>query len=615
MSDTTEGRQGPSGITVVVWLLIVALGAPALALAGYAWVAIVKPADAMGWADVAVRTIKVLLLSDVYYDTNYVPSSAPGAPHPAMFTPEWMLIVARSLGVAAVLLFGWRVIFNALRQAAAREGVRWRRGHDVVIGDGVAARAYIAQQPQRMITHLSSLDPMRTAKHARVTRSGPLRRQLLAAGAYRAKRILVDEETYSQTLETATEIANEPRIREVLAYISDATMAERFNLLSDRIRSFSYAPGVARKVMLSHPPYLLAHQMGLPKQHIVMFGFGSVGQALVREFLVTSLVGDLSNLMITVVDLAIDERRNSFLRRFPGLPSFVDIAYVNADATSPSVLQHPELVARYQLMSVCAVYLALSETSLPLPVAMDFASEFGRLDREAQASPSPPAWRRNAPIFVCTQNRAGLPKVRDGAGRVGALGQAKPQDHKLLEERQVVPFGEWTEALDGASMLEDSADEQARAYHTHYLNNLPIEQRGSGAGVPWAQLPEPYRISNRRTVAHIRAKLFATGYPLGDWLESRKISRTHDLPADGGEALDRLNPEQKEKLARIEHDRWVVDRVLSGWRHGPVRDNAALIHPLLIAYENLSEAERDKDRANIKTTIEILKSAMGKQKR
>jgi hypothetical protein len=52
-----------------------------------------------------------------------------------------------------------------------------------------------------------------------------------------------------------------------------------------------------------------------------------------------------------------------------------------------------------------------------------------------------------------------------------------------------------------------------------------------------------------------------------------------------------------EELARQEHDRWVADLRRDGWRPttGP-KDPGRKLHPLLVGWEELDEAEREKDR-------------------
>ncbi len=51
-----------------------------------------------------------------------------------------------------------------------------------------------------------------------------------------------------------------------------------------------------------------------------------------------------------------------------------------------------------------------------------------------------------------------------------------------------------------------------------------------------------------------------------------------------------------EAIARVNHDVWAAKRISEGWRFGPRRDDATKLHPDLVAYEFLTEAEKAYDR-------------------
>lgn len=55
-------------------------------------------------------------------------------------------------------------------------------------------------------------------------------------------------------------------------------------------------------------------------------------------------------------------------------------------------------------------------------------------------------------------------------------------------------------------------------------------------------------------------------------------------------ALD--NPQA---TAAEQHDAWARDKLASGWKHGPVKDEAKKEHPALVAYDKLSIGTKAKD--------------------
>ena len=53
-------------------------------------------------------------------------------------------------------------------------------------------------------------------------------------------------------------------------------------------------------------------------------------------------------------------------------------------------------------------------------------------------------------------------------------------------------------------------------------------------------------------------------------------------------ALDGNTPEKS-------HEGWMAERLAAGWVYGPTLDRAAKIHPNLIPYDQLPEAQKRKD--------------------
>lgn len=73
-----------------------------------------------------------------------------------------------------------------------------------------------------------------------------------------------------------------------------------------------------------------------------------------------------------------------------------------------------------------------------------------------------------------------------------------------------------------------------------------------------------------------------------------------------------MSEDQIEIMAVMEHRRWWADRSLNGWRFAEERDDINLLHPNMIPYADLSEADKQKDRDSVVTTIKLA-SADGKK--
>lgn len=64
--------------------------------------------------------------------------------------------------------------------------------------------------------------------------------------------------------------------------------------------------------------------------------------------------------------------------------------------------------------------------------------------------------------------------------------------------------------------------------------------------------------------------------------------------------------ELTESLAKNVHEVWAAGRIADGWKYGSVRDDAKKEHPCLIAYEELTEEEKEYDRATALSTIKFI---------
>ena len=64
--------------------------------------------------------------------------------------------------------------------------------------------------------------------------------------------------------------------------------------------------------------------------------------------------------------------------------------------------------------------------------------------------------------------------------------------------------------------------------------------------------------------------------------------------------------ELTESLSKNVHEVWASGRIAAGWKYGPVRDEIKKEHPCLIPYEDLSEEEKDYDRATAISTIKYI---------
>jgi hypothetical protein len=136
----------------------------------------------------------------------------------------------------------------------------------------------------------------------------------------------------------------------------------------------------------------------------------------------------------------------------------------------------------------------------------------------------------------------------------------------------------------------------ARAVHDDYLRRHQAENASSADDpslLPWEDLPEDLRESNRDQAADIEAKLAAISY------EAVKN-------VEGADTVTEFGPDEVEQLAYLEHNRWVRERIKSGWTLGPAKDVEAKRSPYLVPWEELTEEVRDLDRDTVKRIPQFL---------
>jgi len=124
----------------------------------------------------------------------------------------------------------------------------------------------------------------------------------------------------------------------------------------------------------------------------------------------------------------------------------------------------------------------------------------------------------------------------------------------------------------------------ARGVHESYRER---RRRALGIDDPsladWEALPETLRSSNRDQAAHFVEKLHTVD------CDTVRYEGREPPPFT-------FTPREVETLARLEHERWMNERIRQGWHQGPRRDPATRMTPYLVDWEQLSTEVQDLDR-------------------
>lgn len=117
---------------------------------------------------------------------------------------------------------------------------------------------------------------------------------------------------------------------------------------------------------------------------------------------------------------------------------------------------------------------------------------------------------------------------------------------------------------------------------------------------PFEEIPAEYQASNHAQACRIPENLALAGLRLTTGVTVTPGELAKRRKEDKATIRATLSsPEILECLAEAEHNGWMLERNLAGWRYGrPKRDDEKR-HNLLVPYNQLSETEKDNDRETI----------------
>jgi len=516
---------------------------------------------------------------------------------------EYLLQVARFLAPLIAPSAAIRIVFEIFTAQWERWRISRMRRHMVICGATESGLAF-ARNGARIgwkgvIVDAAVSDAMANtiAGHGfRVLRGDPLDREILqAAGVARANRLIVVTGDDNRNLEitmVARSIAQARRPAHLRALRANVAIDDR--LLWRRLRRspaidrgsdrfdmlpFNFALWAARDLTwrVPLPAYAdLRNQRGV---HVVVFGVTAYSEALLGQMPPAYVYRDFPPIRLTVLtDGSIEADAQRLLSLFPALadPEIADFTVrqfrpeqerLDADLMDDIARGSTD---RPEVTAVIICYDAATKTLS----AAAMVSEAMRRTRR---------WR--CPIYARLAQCHGVEDMLKSS-------------HKARRFDSVIePFGVEDKLCD-VGFLEGWIEEQAEAIHVAYRTNREQEAAIAGRSNPnfplteWLSLPETYRVSNRRALDHIQAKLLSVG------------ARTPASPTLAAASTFKLVPESNgaavlDALAALEHQSWLVGRRLDGWEYGSVRDNDRQIHDNLIPYADLDEPTRQIDRNQI----------------
>jgi hypothetical protein len=189
-------------------------------------------------------------------------------------------------------------------------------------------------------------------------------------------------------------------------------------------------------------------------------------------------------------------------------------------------------------------------------------------------------------IVVRLDRMSGMAHAFDPAAGAGALFDRLGGRLRVVDVADV--------GCDPSVIGLDLAEVLARTSHQRYMLERMaggVEPGSAAAMTPWETLDEDLRVASRAQAFDMGRKMAVLGCLL--------------VPRSAADRGFSYQPGEIELLARREHHRWMAERGSRGWHYGP-RDDAAKQHPDFIDWDELPEAERERDREAVRAIPDML---------
>ncbi|HTJ02965.1 MAG TPA: RyR domain-containing protein, partial [Methylovirgula sp.] len=339
-----------------------------------------------------------------------------------------------------------------------------------------------------------------------------------------------------------------------------------------------------RDTLARHPLYAAADYQGAARVHLVIIGYGRLGRVLLEEAVQDSITGTLEKPFITVIDANAEAEAAAFARDKPQYDMAVDIAFIACDMLklpldADGTDQRAAFFRRDTEAPVTAIAFCFEEDADNVAATLALRTMRRR------------SGRCFAPIFMPLQDPEGS----------GALFNLADRDRIVDPLDCVIPIGLSREALAVDILGEGERDRLAKRFHAAFRE---LADESQAANVSWVALPETYRRADRHAADHIPAKLWSLGLATERQSSDSSLAIDRDWQKQWAQELG-----QTAWLERIEHDRWIADRVMEGWRYALSRDDDLRHHNDLVPFDTVSLKDQDKDRKQIGLMATIIKEA------
>ncbi len=354
--------------------------------------------------------------------------------------------------------------------------------------------------------------------------------------------------------------------------------------------------------------------------HFVVVGFGDMGQSLVKQLAELAHFANGRRARITILHenteqgrLAVEEFRARHPRFAPEFGPDHDAWRFDPAADDWSSRHYrPAPPARCDEYDAAVEYVANADFA-PLPghvTSETIIAELRRLSEDPCVAPA---------VFIC------LPEENDNFTTAAALknrliteSAALPifvwiadqrelvnllhEDPQLpLQQPVLIPFGASEASISLEQITQPLELQLAKSFHRGWSEEVPPNESAADARAAeerlWNETSEINRYSSLSAAAHAHIKLAVSGLRI-----PRPGDTTHDADdATPAHEVFNLTDSGELRIAKMEHNRWMSERLMTGWRWGPQppngdeQANRRKTRHQIVPNECLDAAEMKKD--------------------
>lgn len=348
-------------------------------------------------------------------------------------------------------------------------------------------------------------------------------------------------------------------------------------------KPFSLEEMAARALVQKEGPALLslAQQLGQDRLHFVFFGFDAAAEAVAERVLMSMWSAHFEAPRLTVLTPDADAMASGFKARHreafanPGAWS-ADITFLPFDWNTASV--GAEVLEMVEQARGKPTAIVVSTGADPGNIHLSIALK--RLCNNGQRWP--------APIYMRETSQSEFSQQY-------AKGDETPELDAYL-----LAFGAHQVNSTRARIIDGLLDQGAAIAHEHYNKGLGKKDALSmkelqAAMKDWSDVLETYRAANRAVADAAMVKVWDAGFRVA-------------VRGEKGDGAPTVPPELMEKMARREHDRWMAERLMSGWRPtgpGEARNNDLMAHDKIVGWDQLNENDRNNDVVQVRASMDV----------